>query len=69
MYTVFIQSYNSLNKCSTLDLLVKYKFNNNYYIVIGEDDPKLETYKNVYMPSIKLNNVFPKIISDKFNNF
>lgn len=48
MYTVFIQSYNSPNKCSTLDLLVKYKFNNNYYIIIGEDDPKIEVYKNVY---------------------
>lgn len=69
MYTIFIQSYNSPNKCSTLDLLIKYKFNSNYYVVIGEDDPKIEIYKNVYMPNIKLNNVFPKIISDKFNNF
>ena len=40
-----------------------------YSTVICPSSAKPYKNKTVYMPSIKLNNVFPKIISDKFNNF
>ena len=54
MYTVFIQSYNSPEKCSTLNVLKKYNFNSNYYIVIGNDDPKINRYKEIYNDDVLL---------------
>lgn len=52
-YKIFILSYKSANKCQTYDILVN-KFNispNRIFIVIGNDDPQLDDYENVYSQS------------------
>lgn len=47
-FAIFIMSYKRPNNIYTLNTLNKSGYTGKYYIVVGDDDPTLEEYKNIY---------------------
>ena len=47
-FAIFIMSYNRANNISTLHTLNKAGYTGKYYIIVGDDDPSLELYKQLY---------------------
>lgn len=47
-FAVFITSHKSPNECASLDTLLRYKYNGQYYIVIDDTDTCIDEYKEKY---------------------
>ena len=55
-FAIFIMSYNRANNISTLKTLEKANYTGKYYIIIGDDDPQINEYKNIYGENLKIFN-------------
>lgn len=55
-FAIFIMSYNRANNISTLKTLQKANYTGKYYIIIGDDDPQIDEYKNLYGQNLKIFN-------------
>lgn len=55
-FAIFIISYNRAENISTLKTLQKANYTGKYYIIIGDDDPQINEYKNLYGENLKIFN-------------
>lgn len=53
-FAIFIMSYNRANNISTLKTLQKANYTGKYYIIISDDDPQIDEYKNLYKENLKI---------------
>ena len=47
-FAMFIMSYNRPDNIATLRTLAKANYTGKYYIIVGDDDPQLDGYKEMY---------------------
>ena len=47
-FAIFIMSYNRPKNIATLRTLEKAKYSGKYYIIVGDDDPQLSVYQDIY---------------------
>lgn len=70
-FAIIILSYNRANRIYTLDTLKKANYSGKWYILIGDDDPQINTYKELYPNKVfvfnkkEAKNLFD--IGDNFN--
>ena len=55
-FAIFIMSYNRPDKIATLRTLNKANYTGRYYIIVGDDDPQLNTYKEMYKEKLYIFN-------------
>ena len=47
-FAIFITSHNAVDDCPSLDTILKYSYNGDWYIVIDSDDPAKQQYIDKY---------------------
>lgn len=55
-FAIFIMSYNRPNNIATLRTLNKANYTGKYYIIISDDDPCIDEYKNIYKDKLRIFN-------------
>lgn len=69
-FAIFIMSYNRADHITTINLLQKSGYTGRYYVVIGDDDPMIETYKTLYGDHLVIfNKDKVKEYIDTYDNF
>lgn len=55
-FAIFIMSYNRPKNIATLRTLEKAKYSGKYYIIVGDDDPQLSVYQDIYGDKVRVFN-------------
>lgn len=55
-FAIFIMSYNRAENIATLRTLEKANYTGKYYIIISDDDPQIEKYKEIYKEKLYIFN-------------
>lgn len=55
-FAIFIMSYNRPKNIATLRTLEKAKYSGKYYVIVGDDDPQLSVYQDIYGDKVRVFN-------------